>query len=165
VCLFFPGVVAAQSKPTDSATLEGILGELHQLRQDLRTLVGTAQRAQILASRVQAQEAVIMRLQGRVDEARSVLAQIRSEERTLTAEAKRNEEVLSQTDDAKKRKELEEAIARFKAALETHMTMEQESQAKLAESEDRLRLEQAKLGRLQDDLDRLDKTLEEFSRP
>ena len=165
VCLFFPGVVAAQTKPADSPALEGILGELHQLRQDLRTLVGTAQRAQILASRVQAQEALIIRMQDRVDNARSTLTQLRSEEKTLTAEAKHSEDLLSQTDDLKTRKVLEDTIARFKASLEAQATTEQEIQAKLTDSEERLRLEQAKLGRLQDELDRLDKTLEQLSRP
>jgi hypothetical protein len=60
---------------------------------------------------------------------------------------------------------LEDTIARFKASLEAQATTEQEIQAKLTDSEERLRLEQAKLGRLQDELDRLDKTLEQLSRP
>ena len=56
--MVFDGTAAGQSKPTDSQSLEAIVGEIRQLRQELRTLVGTAQRAQILISRVQVQESL-----------------------------------------------------------------------------------------------------------
>src|SRR5215470_2310812 len=68
--MVFDGTAAGQSKPTDSQSLEAIVGEIRQLRQELRTLVGTAQRAQILISRVQVQESLVRRLQERVDDAR-----------------------------------------------------------------------------------------------
>src|SRR5262249_23566765 len=117
--LFLPGTITAQTKPTDSQTLEAILGELRQVRQDLRTLVGTAQRARILVSRVQAQETVIARLQQRVDDTKSALAQTRQSERMLAAEMKQDEELLDRTDNAKTRKDIEDAIVRFKASLAT----------------------------------------------
>jgi hypothetical protein len=52
-------------------------------------------------------------------------------------------------------------LARLKVALEQRTNAEQETQTRLTDSEEQLRIEQAKLGRLQDELDRLDKTLQD----
>ncbi len=160
MALVFAGTAAGQSQP-DSQGLEGIRGEIRQLRQDLRTLIGTAQRAQILVSRLQAEESVIKSLQDRIDSARSKLTQIQSEEKNLAFEVKRNEGLLGDIDNPAKRKETEEVLARFKVALEQRTNAEQETQTRLTDSEEQLRIEQAKLGRLQDELDRLDKTLQD----
>jgi len=154
------GTASGQSRPTDSQSLQDIVGEIRQLRQELRTLVGTAQRAQILISRVQVQESLVRRLQERVDDARSRLTQLHAEQRDLAFEVKRNEELLGQVDDPKTRRDVEETLARFKAKLEETANMEQETQAKLTESEEQLRVEQANLGRLQDDLDQLGRKLQ-----
>ncbi len=153
----------AQTVPTDSDTLKALLAEVRLLRHDLQTTTVAAQRAQILIYRVQAQESVVRRLQERVDDTRSKPAQIHSEQRMLTGELKHNEELLDHTEKPATRKEIEETIARFKATLETQTNAEQESQAKLVESEDQLRMEQAKVGGLQEQLDRLEKTLENFN--
>jgi len=90
---------------------------------------------------------------------------MQDEDRQLNFELKRNEQLLEQQDDpsaagAKRRKELEDTVARFKSALEQRATTEQEMQARLTEAGEQLRIEQSKLGRLQDELDRLDKSLE-----
>lgn len=66
-----------------------------------------------------------------------------------------------QINDPKARKETEDAIARIKTFLEQRAAAEQEIQTKLTQSEEQLRIEQSKLGRLQDELDRLDKALEQ----
>jgi hypothetical protein len=56
-------------------------------------------------------------------------------------------------------------LAQIKARFDADATKEQETQAKLIESEEQLRLEQAKLGGLQDQLDRLEKLLESSGNP
>src|SRR5258708_13369980 len=61
MALEFAGTASAQSQP-DSQGLEGIRGEIRQLRQDLRTLIGTAQPAHILVSRLQPEKSVITTL-------------------------------------------------------------------------------------------------------
>jgi len=155
----FDGTAAGQS-PTDSQSLEEIVGQIRQLRQELRTLIGSAQRAQILISRVQVQESLVRRLQERADETRPKLTVIQREERDSAVEAKRIEDLLKEVDDPKTRKEVEERLARFKARLEQSAKEEQETQAKLTESEEQLRVERAKLGSLQDDLDQLDRKLQ-----
>lgn len=159
-------VTANAQSNSDAQGLEGIREEIRQLRQDLRTLVGTAQRAQILVARVQVQDAAVKRAQERIDETKSKLPAMQDEERHLNSELKRNEQLLEQSDDASaanaaQRKDLQDSIAQLKALLEQRANSEQEMQAKLTEAEEQLRIEQAKLGRLQDELDRLDKTLED----
>ena len=161
--LFVSPTAFAQTVPTDSDTLKALLAEVRLLRHDLQTSTVAAQRAQILIYRVQAQESVVRRMQERVDDTRSRLAQIHSEQKMLTVEMKHNEELLDHAEKPTTRKELEETIARFKASLETQTNAEQESQAKLIESEDQLRMEQAKHGGLQGQLERLEKALESFN--
>ena len=162
--LLLPSTAFAQTNPTDSETLKSLLAEVRLLRHDLQTTTIAAQRAQILVYRAQAQESVVRRMQERVDETRSKLAQTQHEEKRLTAAAKQNEDLLNNDDNPATRKELEQTMASFKAGLEIQTNIEQETQAKLVESEEQLRLEQAKLSGIQDQLDRLEKQLESSDR-
>ena len=163
--LLFSPAAPGQSTSTDSHTLQALLAEVRQLRHDLQTVTAAAQRAQILIYRVQAQETLVRRVQERVEETRSRLDQIQSEKRRHAAELKQMEDVQSRPETPQlDRKPLEDALAQLKARLEVEERDEQETQARLTESEDQLRVEQAKLDQLQDDLDRLDKALENSSR-
>jgi len=58
-----------QTTPGDSQTLQALLSEVRQLRQDLQTTTIAAQRAQILLYRLQGQEAAVARASQRIDEA------------------------------------------------------------------------------------------------
>lgn len=148
------GTAAAQTKPTDSQNLEAILGEIRQLRQNLRTATMAAQRAQILVYRFQMQDAVVRHLQDRIEDTRSKLAQIQHEEKRLTTAAKQMEQSQDQSESPKDKKELEDTIARIKAGVENQSNLEQKTQARL------IRIEQAKLSTLQDEFERLDKKLQ-----
>jgi chromosome segregation ATPase len=154
-----------QSAATDSQTLQALLTEVRQLHRDLQTTTVAAQRAQVLVYRLQAQESAVRRMQERVDDARSKLAQIHSEEKRLTATLKQYEDSASHTDNPAQEKEIADVIAHLKAGLETQTNNEQEAQAKLTEGEEQLRIEQAKLAGLEDHLDRLEKTLESLNQP
>lgn len=155
-----------QSTSTDSHTLQALLAEVRQLRHDLQTVTAAAQRAQILIYRVQAQETVVRRAQERVEETRSKFDHIQSEKGKHAAQLKRMEDVQSHPETAQSEgKPLEDALAQLRARLEMEESDEQETQARLTEAEDQLRVEQAKLDQLNDDLDRLDKALENSSRP
>jgi chromosome segregation ATPase len=161
MALLLASTAFAQSNPTDSDTLKALLSEVRQLRHDLQTTTIAAQRAQILVYRAQAQESVVRRMQERVDETRSTLAQVQSEQRDRASTIKRVEEKRSQSDTtAVQQKEIESVLSELKARFDADATKEQETQAKLAEAEEQLRLEEAKLSGLQDELDRLEKLLE-----
>jgi hypothetical protein len=65
--LALPAGALCQSPATDSQTLQAILAEVRQLRDELRTTSAAAQRAQILVYRLQAQQAVVTRLSQKTD--------------------------------------------------------------------------------------------------
>jgi len=166
VILLLGSTAFAQTNPNDPDTLKALLTEVRQLRQDLRTTTVAAQRAQILIYRAQAQESVVRRMQERVDDTRSKLGQIQSEQRNRAASIKRIEEKKSRSDTpANEQKELEDALPQIKARFDADANKEQETQAKLMEAEEQLRLEQAKLSGLQNQLDRLEKIVENSSGP
>ena len=164
--LLFSTSAYAQTNSNDSDTLKALLTEVRQLRQDLRTTTVVAQRSQILVYRAQAQESVVRRVQERVDGTRSMLAQIQSEQKSRVASMKQIEEKKSSSDTpATEQKQLEDVLSQVKARFDADANKEQETQAKLIESEEQLRLEQAKLGGLQDELDRLEKELASSNHP
>ena len=164
--LLFAQSAIAQTKSPDSQTLQQILGELRQLRRELQATAAAAQRAQILMYRLQAQEAAVRRLQDRADDSRSRLAQMEQEKTKLSEDVEQFEDspTNNPSDDPVSKKEAEQTLANLKARLEVNSNDQAETQAKLADTEEQLRVEQAKLGRLQDELARLDKSLEESSR-
>ncbi|MBZ5537830.1 MAG: hypothetical protein LAO31_17885 [Acidobacteriia bacterium] len=153
-----------QSVATDSQTLQALLVEVRQLRQDLQTSFVAAQRAQILIYRAQAQETVVTRRVRQLDDTRAKLAATQSDRKRLADQIKRMEETVSSTENTVERKEVEAALPLFKAKLEMLGNEEQQSQAREIESEEQLRMEQAKLAELHDQLDRLQKTLENLGR-
>ena len=147
-----------QTSSSDSQTLQSILAELRQLRQQLAATTLTTQRIQIVLYRLQAQEAAVSRLSQRLDDARSELAQLQVEGKTLAADIKRQEEFVDRAETSPAdRKALESVLPQSKARLEAVQTQEQQEQAKEAEIREQLRLEQAKLDSLQEDLSRLEK--------
>jgi chromosome segregation ATPase len=153
--------VFGQSASNDSQTLQALLAEVRQLRHDLQTTTVAAQRAQILIYRVQAQESVVRRMQERVDDARSRLAQVRFEQNNRAVSIKQIEENKSHSETPPtEQKDLEDTLTQIKVRFDADANKEGEIQATITDAEDRLRMEQAKLGGLQDQLDRLDKTLE-----
>ncbi len=164
--LLFSMAAFGQTSSNDSDTLKSLLSEVRLLRHDLQTTTVAAQRAQILVYRAQAQESVVRRTQERVDDTRSRLAQIQTEQRNRASSIKQAEEKRSQNETTTaEQKELEGMLAQIKARFDADANKEQETQARLIESEEQLRLEQAKLGGLQDQLDRLEKLLESSGNP
>jgi chromosome segregation ATPase len=161
--VLLPAPALCQTTSTDSQTLQALLAEVRQLRQELRITSVAAQRAQILIYRVQAQQTVVTRLTQRVDNDRSRLTQNQSEQKRLTSVIKRLEEQRDTQSDTE-RKRTEEQLAQMKIRLEQLNAEEQESQPRKIELEEELRLEQTKLTQLQEELDRIDKTLEQASR-
>ena len=87
-----------QTTPGDSQTLQALLLEVRQLRQDLQTTTIAGQRAQILIYRLQGQEAAMARAAQRLDEAREKLARIQDERKHVATDLKRQEEFISNTE-------------------------------------------------------------------
>src|SRR6267143_4638954 len=90
--LLFSTACLGQTTPNDSQTLQSLLLEVRQLRQDLQTTTIAGQRAQILIYRVQGQEAAVARASQRLDEARDKLARIEDERQQVVTAIKRTED-------------------------------------------------------------------------
>ena len=164
--LILPMPALCQSSTTDSQTLQALLAEMRQLRIELRTASVAAQRAQILIYRVQAQQSAVARLTQRVDNDRSRLTQNQGEQKRLTTVIKHLEDLRdSQTEAERKEKQTDEQLAQMKIRLEQLSGEEQDLQPQKIDLEEQLRVEQTKLAQLQDELDRIDKALEQISRP
>ena len=156
--LTLPLSASAQSS-TDSQTLQALLSEMRQLRQELRTANINAQRAQILIYRVQSQQTVVNRLAQKADGERSRLTQIQSEAKRFTSALKRMEDSQSSKSEAE-RKQADEQMAQMKIRLEELAGQEQDLVTRKMQAEEELALEQSKLTQLQDALDHIDKDLE-----
>src|SRR5258707_2601488 len=96
--LLFSTACLGQTTPNDSQTLQSLLLEVRQLRQDLQTTTIAGQRAQILIYRVQGQEAAVARASQRLDEARDKLAKIQNQRNQMVTLIKLNEDFMRNTD-------------------------------------------------------------------
>jgi chromosome segregation ATPase len=164
-CLLLATTCFGQSAPSDSQTLQTLLSEVRQIRLELRTTTIAAQRSQILIYRLQGEEARVARASQRLDEAREKLARTQDERKHVAAEVKQTEDFVNNTDNpAAQRKTLENRLSELKTRLESSESDEQRDQSQEIDAEQQLRAEEAKLSDLRDQLDRLDKTLENAGR-
>jgi hypothetical protein len=154
-----------QTGQSDSQVLQALLSEVRQLHQDLQTTTITAQRTQILLYRLQGQEAAVARASQRLDEAREMHAGAQAERKQLAAEIKEHEELIGNMQvPAAQRKVLEDRLPQEGARLETFEAQERQEQTREIEAQQQLRTEEATLAELRDQLDRLDKSLENTHR-
>jgi hypothetical protein len=156
---FLSSSVRAQSPSPDSRTLESILEELHKLRQELQTTSAASQRAQILLYRVRLQMDTVDHLNQRLEQARRQVAVARNEVNHFLEQKKRDQDALNENPDPAKRKALEDDLALTQQRLEQIKDNQPDAEGREAAVASDLRNEQAKLGELQDQLDRLDKQL------
>jgi DNA repair exonuclease SbcCD ATPase subunit len=84
-----PGATFGQAASSDSQTLQALLTEVRELRQDLRISLARIQSAQVLLSRLQTQQAAVTRASERLNDARSKLAEAQTNQK-FVAVASRN---------------------------------------------------------------------------
>jgi chromosome segregation ATPase len=153
--------VVGQTSPTDSQTLQALLAEVRQIRHDLQGTMITVQRAQILLYQLQGQEMGVARAGQRLDDARARLAEAQSNRNKLVSDIKQSEDFTSRTDNSPvERKQVEELLSQLRAKLTALQNEEQQRQTREIEAEEELRLENDKLNDLREQLQRLNKTLE-----
>lgn len=161
----FPTLASAQSSAADSATLRELLAEVRELRQELHTTTVAFQRAQILIHRVEAQQAAVGRAFQRLEDARAKLAQVHDHRTHQEANVRQFQDSRSENENPAQRKQADETVEWIKSEIEKSIAEEANTQAKVSEYEDQLRLEQSKLDDLESRLDRLDKDLESSAPP
>jgi chromosome segregation ATPase len=162
--LIITTTAAAQTPSPDSQALQALVTEIRQLRQDMQATTIATQRVQIVLYRLQTQTALVTRASSRLDELRSALGALQSDMKSSSARVLQMENAIKSVQDNRERKQMEDALAEMKSAVERRAADEQRLQSREIDAETQLRAEQAKLADLQDQLDRLDKLLDSFTR-
>jgi chromosome segregation ATPase len=165
--LFIPSTASAQYTVTDSQYLHDLLAEVHQLRHELQSSTVALQRSQILLHRLEIQENAVNRATERRDQAQAKVTEVQDNRKEIATFIKQTDDQSdssNKSDDANTRQTAQLMIPQMKARLQSLDDDEQQAQIKLTEAEEQLRLEQAKLGELESQLDRLDKSLEDAAR-
>jgi chromosome segregation ATPase len=136
-----------------------LLAEVRQLRQDLQTSAIAARKAQILIYGLHVQEQAVAHASQRLEEAKSSIEQLRARRKYQEFQIKQYESMKDRSENDAQRKQFEDAITQLKAQMEAFVAEDQEAQMKEMDLEQQSRTEQAKLGQLQDELDRLDQAV------
>ena len=155
-----PATAFGQADMSDSQTLRALLSEVRVLHQDLLTSMARVQKSQILLSRLQSQEASIVRASDRLNTARGRLSDAQDHIKHTATDIKRFEDSLSTEEgNLPGQKGLRDVLNRLKADHEEWTAKEQQLQTEEIEADQQLRAEQDKLTMLEAQLDELVKSL------
>jgi chromosome segregation ATPase len=150
-----PAATFGQAAPSDSQTLQALLTEVRELRQDLQISLARVENAQILLSRLQIQEVAVTRASQHLDQTRSELAGAQVVQKSEAAQIKHLEDTLSTEGNSEQQKDLQEMINRVQSDLEASTSVEQQRLKTESEAEEQLESEQSKLNKLEAQLDEL----------
>ena len=158
------GVAGAESPGPDSQMTAAMLAEVRQLRQDLQNAAATIQRAQIVMFRVQLQGALLGAARQKLEMASFSCSQAARQRQMMAAQIERIETDRRNTQNPMEQKANDEALAQLRSESEALAKQEQDCQAPRAEADTEFHNEEAKMNDLQDQLERLDKTLAGYGR-
>jgi hypothetical protein len=156
LCTFAPGSFGQSS---DSASLQALVTEIHQLRLAVERAGATTPKIQIALQRLQLQEQKVTRISGQLADVRRQIA-ASSEHNPFATLLENMNTKIEQEQDASHRKALEEQVRGFKVAMEQQSRIVQQLRADEAELAGSLRLEQAKADELNDHLAALERSLD-----
>ena len=156
----------SQTTAKDPDALQALLVEVRQLRQDIEGLTVASQRVQIALYGLQMQDAAVARMAQRMDDARNKRMGAEVGRDHLAGEIKKFEDtVTSGTLNDSDSKAVQQRLVQLKSELERSTAEVQAREAAEAEASSQLQREQAKLGEIQDRIERLDKVLEKMGVP
>jgi SMC interacting uncharacterized protein involved in chromosome segregation len=145
----------------DKATLQALLTEVRQLRFALERSTSVVPRIQLAFQRVQLQQDRVDRLSKQLQDFHAEAA-VRVDRKTrLAAAVQQFETQISQEQDPKRRKGLELEMKGATVELEQQTLHEQQQQAQEIQFSGQLQTEQGKLSELSDQLNDLDKKLQQ----
>ncbi len=151
-----------QTPASQPDTLQSLLIEVHQLRQDIEAMTVASQRVQIALHALQMQDAAVARATQRLDNVRSKCLGEEANRQHTASEIQRLESLSTGTPPESEVKAIQTRVAELKGALDAQTAEQQTCQAAEAEAASQLRSDQATLGDVQDRIDRLDKSLEKL---
>jgi chromosome segregation ATPase len=165
--LLTPTMSFAQTTPpsTDSQTLQALLREVRELRQEMRTITVATERAQILLSREQMQQSAVENVQKEVDAAKASTGQSDRRVRQLTMQIKyyTDEDNEDTTPNAEQRQRIEQELAAMKTSLGDANNEDAKDQSAEMQAGEKLQIEQSKLAAIQAELDQLDRNLQNLA--
>src|SRR5262249_14114102 len=122
-----------QTNSKDSQTLQALLMEVRQLRQDLEATALVAHKVQVLLYRLQVQNTTVARLSRSVDDAHAEVSQLEAERAKLADDIKQHEDFISSnTNTSGDRKAVEDALPGLKeklASLDDQLQRAQEKES------------------------------------
>src|SRR5262245_22594762 len=137
---------AGQTTSKDSETLQALLIEVRQLRQDFEATAVFAHKMQVLIYRLQTQNTSVSRLSRSVDDAHTEVNQLENERTRLAAEIKQHEDFVSSNLNASgDRKAIEDALPGLKEKLASLDDQLQQAQKEESTAQEQLQSERAKL--------------------
>src|ERR1700682_606960 len=156
-CTLAP-ISSAQSP--DSASLQALVTEIHQLRLAVERASATTPKIQITLQRLQLQEERVTRISEQLADVRKQLAASSDRNPFPSTFMQSLNTKLEQEQDATKKKEIEEQLHQMTAMVEQQARMLQQLRTKEAELAATLRIEQAKSDELNDHLATLERSLD-----
>lgn len=156
---FSPIALASQTSSPEPRELQALVKEVHDLRQDLRTITVASQRVQIVLYRLQAQEGAVNRATQHLSDQRSSLINAQDRVKETNAEIQGLEDRQSHTQNPVERKNIDDILPQMRVRLESLKKDQQQFETNVSEAESQLRREQQELTRLQGFLDQLDSVL------
>jgi hypothetical protein len=161
--LFLALQAVSQTPQKEPDVLQSLLTEVHGLRLEIQAMTVASQRAQIILSSLQIQDAAVARSAQRLDGIRNKCVDLEMANQHTAGDIQRMQNYVSTgtPEDNAKAREVEVVLPHLKVDLEAKTTELQACQAREAEAAGQLQNEQTKLAEIQDRLDRLDKTLQQ----
>jgi len=101
----------------------------------------------------------LLTLRERLDEAKSMLDQLQNRKKRSAVQIKEYEDRRDRAENPTERKQLDDLISNLKSEMQVLAPGEQEAQAKEMELAEQLRIEQGELELLENELDRLDRSI------
>ena len=145
----------------EKATLQALLTEVRQLRLALERSTSVLPRIQLAFQRLQLQQDRVDRLSKQLQDSHTHTAATVDKKAHLATAIQQFESRISQEQDPTRRKALELEMKGFTVELEQQTLHEQQEQAQEIQVSGQLQTEQAKLTELSDQLNELDKQLQQ----
>lgn len=159
------GQSTSTSTSTDSQTLQALLREVRELRQEMRTMTVASERAQILLSREQLQQAAVQNAQKEEDTAKERTERADEHSQQLTRQIKyyTDQDNEDATPNPEQRQRIEQELASMKTMLEQANADDAKAQSAEMQANEKLQIEQSKLAAIQTELDQVDRALQNLA--
>lgn len=153
------------STSTDSQTLQALLREVRELRQEMRTITVASERAQILLAREQMQQATVQNAQKEEDATKERTERADEHSQQLTRQIKyyTDQDSAEATPNPDQRQRIEQELASMKTMLEQANNDNAKAQSAELQTNEKLQIEQSKLAAIQEELRQVDRALQNLA--